>query len=91
MLVDLALSGLQLALVLPSLPGPAPVQAPTESTQLRNRPAHKAFTHSFEDCTLKGNSSMSVLSGKSVAILATDGFEQSELLVRGRPSEGRTI
>lgn len=32
MLVDLALSGLQLALVLPSLPGPAPVQAPTEST-----------------------------------------------------------
>ena len=27
---------------------------------------------------------MSVLSGKSVAILATDGFEQSELLVRGR-------
>ena len=45
MLVDLALSGLQLALVLPSLPGPAPVQAPTKSAELRNRPAHEAFTH----------------------------------------------
>ena len=36
------------------------------------------------DCTLKGNSSTSVLNGKGVVILATDGFEPSELWVRPR-------